>query len=124
MYFEIDVESSEAIYSQLKNRIIYAIAMSEIAMGDYLPSVRELAERVGINMHTVNKTYNILKDEGYVEIGRRGAYVCVTSDVAAAKKELYENMYNSVAKALVKNVSKNECKEILSEVLDSFYVED
>lgn len=67
----IDFNSDEAIYVQLINQIILGIATSKIQEGDYLPSVRELAEYIGINMHTVNKAYSILKQEGYVKLDRR-----------------------------------------------------
>ena len=60
MYIEIDFNSEEAIYIQLRNQIIMGIATSEIREGESLPSVRQLAETVGINMHTVNKAYSVL----------------------------------------------------------------
>ena len=47
------------------------IATSEIQEGESLPSVRQLAETVGINMHTVNKAYTVLKQEGYIQLERR-----------------------------------------------------
>ena len=65
MYIEIDFNSEEAIYIQLRNQIIMGIATSEIQEGESLPSVRQLAETVGINMHTVNKAYSVLKQGVY-----------------------------------------------------------
>ena len=55
MVIKIDFNSDEAIYIQLRNQIIMGIATSQLAVGDSLPSVRQLADYVGINMHTVNK---------------------------------------------------------------------
>ena len=63
-YIEIDFSSDEAIYQQLCNQIIQGIAMSRLAEGEVLPSVRQMADEIGINMHTVNKAYTILKQEG------------------------------------------------------------
>ena len=57
----IDFSSDEAFYIQLRNQIIFGIANAEFREGDNLPSVRELAEDIGINMHTVNKAYTMLK---------------------------------------------------------------
>ena len=54
MMIEIDFSSDEAIYIQLTNQIIMGIATSRLQEGDTLPSVRQLADTVGINMHTVN----------------------------------------------------------------------
>ena len=68
MYYEtiqIDFNSDEAIYIQLRNQIILGIATSRIQEGDTLPSVRQLADNIGINMHTVNKAYSVLRQEVY-----------------------------------------------------------
>ena len=64
MMIEIDFSSDEAIYIQLTNQIIMGIATSRLQEGDTLPSVRQLADTVGINMHTVNKAYSLLRQEG------------------------------------------------------------
>ena len=71
MIIKIDFESEEAIYIQLRNQIIMGIATDRIHEGDSLPSVRQLAENIGINMHTVNKAYTVLKQEGYIKLDRR-----------------------------------------------------
>ena len=81
MLIEVDFNSSEAIYIQLRNQIILGIATSTIQEGDSLPSVRQLAETVGVNMHTVNKAYNVLKQEGFISLDkRRGAVIALDAD--------------------------------------------
>ena len=57
MLIEIDFNSEEAIYIQLRNQIILGIATSIFQEGDSLPSVRQLADTIGVNMHTVNKAW-------------------------------------------------------------------
>ncbi|MDE7132472.1 MAG: GntR family transcriptional regulator, partial [Lachnospiraceae bacterium] len=52
MFIEIDFNSDEAIYMQLRNQIILGIATARFQEGDMLPSVRQLADTIGINMHT------------------------------------------------------------------------
>lgn len=71
MIIEIDFNSEEALYVQLRNQIIMGIATSRFKEGDSLPSVRQLADTIGINMHTVNKAYTVLKQEGFVQVDRR-----------------------------------------------------
>ena len=72
----LDFNSDVPIYTQIREEIIKAIASGELKINESLPSVRNMAEEVGINLHTVNKSYNILKDEGYINIDRRkGAVV-------------------------------------------------
>ena len=55
MILSIDFNSDEAFYIQLRNQIIIGIATGRIREGDSLPSVRQLADNISINMHTVNK---------------------------------------------------------------------
>lgn len=50
MYIEIDFNSDEAIYMQLRNQIVLGIATNQYQEGESLPSVRQLAESIGINM--------------------------------------------------------------------------
>ena len=75
---KIDFNSDEAIYIQLRNQIIMGIATDRIREGDTLPSVRQMAEYVGINMHTVNKAYSVLRQEGFVKLDRRKGAVSYT----------------------------------------------
>mgnify|MGYP000573960079 CR=1 FL=1 len=78
MIIEVDFNSDEALYMQLRNQIILGIATNRFHEGDVLPSVRQLADTIGINMHTVNKAYTVLKQEGFVKVDRRkGAVIAV-----------------------------------------------
>ena len=70
MLIKIDFSSDEAIYQQLCNQIILGIATADLEEGQALPSVRQMADDIGINMHTVNKAYSILRQEGYAPTGR------------------------------------------------------
>ena len=119
MYYEtiqIDFNSDEAIYIQLRNQIILGIATSRIQEGDTLPSVRQLADNIGINMHTVNKAYSVLRQEGLLSIDRRkGAVISIDADKLYAMQELREDLQVILAKAVCKNpsgvmhVSRNSC---------------
>ena len=109
MYYEtiqIDFNSDEAIYIQLRNQIILGIATSRIQEGDTLPSVRQLADNIGINMHTVNKAYSVLRQEGLLSIDRRkGAVISIDADKLYAMQELREDLQVILAKAVCKNIS-------------------
>lgn len=121
MLISIDFNSEEAIYMQLRNQIIMRIARDEIREGDMLPSVRQLADEIGINMHTVNKAYSVLKQEGFVKLDRRrGAVVCLDLDRLVALKEMTEGMQVIVARALCKNITREEMHNILDSILDDF----
>lgn len=85
MILSIDQRSNEPIYLQIRNQIIEAIARGELTAGQALPSVRTLARDLGINLHTVNKAYSVLRDEGYVLMrGRSGAYIADPCDADRA----------------------------------------
>ena len=66
----IDFNSDEAIYIQLCNQIIIGIATEKIHEGDSLPSGRQMAEVVGSKMHTWNKAYAMLKQQGVGRLDR------------------------------------------------------
>ena len=107
MLIEIDFNSEEALYVQLQNQIIMGIAMDLIKEGDALPSVRQLADTVGINMHTVNKAYTVLKQEGFIRLDRRkGAVIALDVDKAEALLKMRENLRILLAKGCCKNVTR------------------
>ncbi len=121
MYVEIDFNSDEAIYIQLRNQIIYGIATSQLQEGENLPSVRELAEYIGINMHTVNKAYAILKQEGYLKLDRRkGAVIAIDYDKLQATQEMRDDMRVVLAKAFCKNISCEEAQKIVNDIFNEF----
>ena len=119
MMIEIDFSSDEAIYIQLTNQIIMGIATSRLQEGDTLPSVRQLADTVGINMHTVNKAYAVLRKEGIVSIDRRkGAVICIDSNKLLALEEMRQNLYIILAKGRCHNISRQEAHRLLDEIYD------
>ncbi len=120
MYFLIDFDSDEALYIQLRNQVILAIAAEQIREGDVLPSVRQLAEDIGINMHTVNKAYSVLKDEGFLKLDRRrGAVIALDIDRIRAVTELEHDMKVILARAICKSVSREEVHEIVDKIYDN-----
>lgn len=121
MFVRIDFNSEEAIYIQLRNQIILSIANAQIREGDNLPSVRELADNIGINMHTVNKAYTILKQEGYVKLDRRrGAIISLDYDKIRAVNEMSDQMRVIVAQAICKNISVDEIHEVIDNIYRQF----
>lgn len=119
MVIEIDFNSDEAIYMQVSNQIIIGIATSRIREGDVLPSVRQMANQIGINMHTVNKAYAVLRQEGLVTIDRRkGAVVSIGADKLRALEELRDQLLLILAKSSCKNISREEVHQLIDEIYD------
>lgn len=121
MIIKIDFNSEEALYLQLRNQIILGIATSQYREGDSLPSVRQLADTIGINMHTVNKAYTILKQEGYVKVDRRrGAVIAIDLDKMCTLEELKEELRVILAKSSCKNITRDEIHALIDEIYEDY----
>lgn len=120
MFIQIDFNSDEAIYVQLQNQIIMGIAMDILREGDALPSVRQMAEIIGINMHTVNKAYTILKQDGFISLGRRGAVIAIDADKAMDLLKMKERLQIVLAKGYCKNISRQEVHALVDEIFDEY----
>ncbi|MBQ8306871.1 MAG: GntR family transcriptional regulator [Blautia sp.] len=121
MVIEIDFNSDEAIYLQLTNQIIMGIATSRLQEGDSLPSVRQMADRVGINMHTVNKAYSLLRQEGFITIDRRrGAVIALDMDRLKAYEELKGYLKIALARGCCRSIPRDEVHKLIDEILDEY----
>ena len=122
MLIEIDFNSEEALYLQVRNQIIMGIATAQFREGDSLPSVRQLADTIGINMHTVNKAYTVLKQEGFVKVDRRrGAVIAVELDRMKALAELKQELLLVLARCRCKGISRQDVHALIDEIM---YLED
>ncbi len=121
MIIKIDFNSDEAIYLQIRNQIIMGIATSQFREGDPLPSVRQLAEVVGINMHTVNKAYTVLKQEGYVKVDRRkGAIISIDESRINVREELRRELQVMIAKGSCKNITREDFHGLIDEIYEEY----
>ena len=121
MIIEVDFNSDEAIYVQICNQIILGIATSVIREGDSLPSVRQLADTIGVNMHTVNKAYSVLKREGYISLDkRRGAVIAVDADKLEQLEAMRRELRLVLARGCCKNISRREVHDLVDEIFDEY----
>ena len=122
MIIELDMNSSTPIYVQLRNQIVMGIGRGELKLGESLPTVRQLAQDIGVNTMTVNKAYQILKTEGYIKIDRRhGAIVSDNIDMDIVFREKLENELELLlAEATINGMDMNDilsmCNEIYSKM--------
>ena len=126
MFISLDLQSDAPIYVQLRNKIIEGIASKELLPGDPLPSVRNLAKDLGVNMHTINKTYQLLKADGFIQIHRQKGVVInpdgfpeVTDVFVEKVKETFRPI---IAEAICRGMSKEEllshCEKIFQDILE------
>ena len=122
MYIEIDFSSDEAIYQQLCNQIILGIATSRLVDGEVLPSVRQMADEIGINMHTVNKAYTVLRQEGFVKVDRRrGAFISVDDrNRERALNMIEKDMRVLLAEARCRGLTKNDLLLLVDRIYDEY----
>lgn len=71
MLLKLDFALDTPIYLQIRNQIVLGIANGELKPGEKLPPIRTLAAETGVNTMTVNKAYQLLKQEGYLITDRR-----------------------------------------------------
>lgn len=120
MILEVDFNSEEALYIQLRNQIIVGIATNRLKEGESLPSVRQLAESIGINMHTVNKAYTVLKQEGFVKVDRRrGAVIAIDADRISDLEQMRESLRVILARASCRNISREEVHALIDGFMKS-----
>ena len=127
MFVRIDQALDVPLYQQLRNEIVRGIAQEKLAPGDALPSVRNLASDLGINLHTVNKAYALLRDEGYVEMkGRKGAFVsqpAAVAGTAAAKERLSRDIHQLALAFKASGGARQEFEQQVKAQLDEVFFE-
>ena len=93
MLLKLDFGSDQPIYMQIRNQIVLGIAQGQLHPGERLPTIRALAEECGINMMTVSKAYQLLRQEGYIATDRRlGAVVAEREEPAGPSRETVEGL--------------------------------
>jgi GntR family transcriptional regulator len=119
------VDGEVPYYQQLRDRVVEAIAGGELRSGDSLPATRQLAADLGINMHTVNKAYDLLRREGLIRLARRtGAVVIRDADTGPPDGDLagdWETRARTLlAEAVAKGLPEAEIRRRCQAILEAF----
>ena len=121
MILTVDLASDVPIYQQLRDRVVEAIATGQLSEGDSLPSTRTLASDFGINFHTVNKAYDLLRQQGLIRLNRKtGAIVIASAADSSFREDWTARARTLLAEAVAKGVPTDEVLTISRSVLDSF----
>ena len=119
MVIVINEYSDVPIYMQIRNQIVIGISDGRLEPGEQLPTVRGLADEIGINAMTVNKAYQLLKQEGYIYTDRRhGARVRermnFSKELPIETKEMLEQV---ISDAKIRGI----CKEEFFELCETYF---
>ena len=121
MTITIDFNSTVPLYQQIKSAIIDVISAGLLCEGDALPSVRQLANDVGVNMLTINKVYTMLRQEGYIQINRKsGAVVALHLSVSG---EFHDKIAAQIRLIATQAHSRNMSRADFIALCDSIYQE-
>jgi len=101
MLLTIEPDGPVPIYQQIRDRLVEAIADGVQEAGSALPSTRQLATDLGINFHTVNKSYDILRQEGLVRINRKSGAVVRRDGASGAPEPGYVEQWNARLRTLL-----------------------
>lgn len=123
MLLTVDLKSEQPIYLQIRNSIVEGIASGELEDGEMLPSVRALASELGINLHTVNKAYQMLKLDGFVEILRNKGTVIKARGLSRDKKDFIEAATESLKNVVTEAITRSVSKKQLIDIIDNLYDE-
>lgn len=121
MLIKINFDSLIPIYQQLKDQIIIGIAKGDLEPNESLPSVRQLASDLDVNLHTIRKAYNQLKSEGYLTINRRkGARVSeMPNPLNESQRKTFEyDLKLSIAKGICSGLSAEEITNFVDKLIN------
>lgn len=113
MILSIDLGGEVPLYQQIRDRIVEAVADGTLRVGDPLPSTRQLAADLGINFHTVNKAYELLRAERLLQLNRRSGAVIARDPLSGAPgqgvREAWANRARTLlAEAIAHGISEAE----------------
>jgi len=117
MSFQLDL--SQPLYEQIVNQVRSAIAKGEIALGEKIPSVRELAQALQVNPNTVMRAYQELDRDQLIETRRgQGTFITTSQErVESVRKNLAKQAINEfLAKMKSLGISSEEVKAWMMEM--------
>ena len=118
MILRLNFSSEVPIYQQIRNQIVIGIAAGELRPGEKLPAIRALAEDTGINMMTVNKAYQILKQEGYITTDRRGATTVALREGGKIPSETEESLRLRLCELRLAGLQREEMLALCARLWD------
>jgi DNA-binding transcriptional regulator YhcF (GntR family) len=118
MILTFDFSSPVPIYMQIRNQIIVGIAEEKLKPGEKLPTIRALAEESGINMMTVSKAYQLLKQEGYIITDRRSGAVVAPRGKAVVRQQSLDALRLNISELRLSGMSREDILNLCSKLYE------
>ena len=112
MLIEIDLSDDAPLYAQIAAGIRRTVATGELRAGDPLPTGRELAAALDVNLETVQRAYRMVADEGLV-VSRVGRGTRVADDVDPRRLDLGARLDELIAAAADVGVTRSQLIEMI-----------
>ncbi|MFA6242821.1 MAG: GntR family transcriptional regulator [Candidatus Hydrogenedentales bacterium] len=123
LQFSVNVDGPLAVYTQIENQLMFAIASGRLTEGEAIPSGRDMSEMVSVNPNTVNKAYRDLEIMGLLRT-RRGVGVMVAAGAKqiALRKTLpmvAEHLRDAVAECLACGMKSSDITTAVAKAIKS-----
>ena len=119
MLLQLDFNSERPIYQQIRDQIVVGIAQGVLSPGEKLPTVRALADEAGVNMMTVSKAYQLLKQEGYITTDRRsGTVVSAREGAQAVPEQTVQRLKLALSELRVAGWQKEQVVELCQKLYE------
>lgn len=124
MWLILEVASEKPLYLQIRDQIVEAIASGRLRRGAALPTIRQLASDFGVNLHTVHKAYELLRDEGFIQLNRKvGAAVAVAPNSPAREEDWRSRLRTLLAEPVARGLTREDIVIVCQRILDEFAAE-
>jgi GntR family transcriptional regulator len=124
MHFQLDFKSGRPAYLQIVQQVKYAAATGALKPGEFLPSIRPLAEELRINRNTVAKAYSELENEGVIQTQPgKGSFLAGNNSPlkkSARQQLVIEAIDQAIVQAHHLQISNAEFKELVDRRLERF----
>ncbi|NLJ30970.1 MAG: GntR family transcriptional regulator [Clostridiales bacterium] len=117
--FTLDYKSRLPIYEQLYQSVTRMAALGALESGDPLPSVRALAQELGVNPNTVQKAYQMLERDGIIySVPGKGSFISDSGSALRQQREIaWKKLDEAIRSAADCGIARNE----IAERIDLFF---
>jgi len=122
LQFSVNIDSPIAVYVQIENQVMFAVASKRLSAGERVPSARDMSAMLDVNTNTVIKAYRDLELMGIVNT-RRGVGVTITDSAykiahAKASKMVSDHLREAIGECVAVGMKPAEIRAAVSSALE------